>query len=552
MKKQIAILSLCLCTSLIYSQGGSDNWKTGGNIPQAGSFFGTTNNFPINFRVNNQQKMVLDAQGDLSMTNLAGTGSRVLMTDANGKLISLPAGNIGQFLQADGTWGNLPGGATSWSLNGSNLISTNSGNIGIGNSNPQYKLDVLGSMRISNDLYVGGGIITSQTVNATVKINAGDVLVGNNLNVSGSTSMSGSLTLASMIGGTGNYQLLINSNGQLLKGPKKDPVECVPNAPQWYMGGNNVLPIISQPSPVVQYADIGTCDNADFILKSNDSLRQWIKPDGTIGFGTGVSSNSGGPEYRFKKGALRLQSMNSFGGPQIVWDGGASPFGDWGIEYLSSNNSTKAGLNFWKPFGSPYSANYLFFIADDGRIAVGDTTNSTSARFNVDAWDGNAIKTITKGNNNQKSLSLNLKDQSNNLIETFSVKANGYTEVNIFDQGAEDAFAVKDANSIANFKVKKNGTAYAREFYVMTGPFPDYVFNSNYDLMKLDKLKAYIQSNHHLPNMPTAKEVQANGLNLGEQSRLQVEKIEELTLYVIQLKEELEQLKKEVRGNEKK
>jgi len=531
MKKQIAILSLCLCTNLIYSQGGSDNWKTDGNIPQAGSFFGTTNNFPINFRVNNQQKMVLDVQGDLSMSNLAGTGSRVLMTDANGKLISLPAGNAGQYLQADGTWGNLPGGATSWSLNGSNLINTNSGNIGIGNSNPQYKLDVLGSMRISNDLYVGGGIITSQTVNATVKINAGDVLVSNNLNVSGSTSMSGSLTLASMIGGTGNYQLLINSNGQLLKGPKKDPVECVTGAPQWYMGGNNVLPIINQPTPLVQYADIGTCDAADFILKSNDSLRQWIKPDGTIGFGTGISSNSGGPEYRFKKGALRLQSMNSFGGPQIVWDGGASPYGDWGIEYLPISNTNTPGLNFWKPTGSFNSFNYLFFIADDGRVSVGNVTNPSSARFNIDAWNGNAFKILSE---------------------------NATTSIDIYN---------KNTNR-SEFVVKSDGKVYAREIFVQVGMFPDYVFAKDYALQNLKERKRYILDNKHLPGMPTASEVEKEGADLGKIQKSSVQNLEEVYLYLFQqeekydalnekyqnLKEELETIKKEIsksKSNEK-
>jgi len=73
------------------------------------------------------------------------------------------------------------------------------------------------------------------------------------------------------------------------------------------------------------------------------------------------------------------------------------------------------------------------------------------------------------------------------------------------------------------------------------GSFPDYVFHNDYQLMPLSEVQAYIQFNGHLPNVPTAKEVEANGQDLGHIQRKLLEKIEELTLYVIELKKKNEE-----------
>lgn len=73
--------------------------------------------------------------------------------------------------------------------------------------------------------------------------------------------------------------------------------------------------------------------------------------------------------------------------------------------------------------------------------------------------------------------------------------------------------------------------------------FPDYVFSDNYQLMPLPTLKSYIKANAHLPGIPSADEVEQNGLDLGEMNRILVEKVEELTLYLIKQQEEIEALK---------
>jgi hypothetical protein len=112
-----------------------------------------------------------------------------------------------------------------------------------------------------------------------------------------------------------------------------------------------------------------------------------------------------------------------------------------------------------------------------------------------------------------------------------------------------DALIINDASSttpVNNFKVKSNGKVYAREVIVSLNGFPDYVFKKDYHLLPLEEVKEYIDANHHLPNMPTASEVEKDGANLGEIQRVSVEKIEELTLYMIEMKKELEKQKKEI------
>lgn len=96
------------------------------------------------------------------------------------------------------------------------------------------------------------------------------------------------------------------------------------------------------------------------------------------------------------------------------------------------------------------------------------------------------------------------------------------------------------------FRILGNGTVYATEVNVMVTPFPDYVFSPSHKLMSLFELKNYISENKHLPNIPPASEVEQNGLNLGEMNVKLVEKIEELTLYILQQQEQIDLLKLEV------
>jgi hypothetical protein len=96
------------------------------------------------------------------------------------------------------------------------------------------------------------------------------------------------------------------------------------------------------------------------------------------------------------------------------------------------------------------------------------------------------------------------------------------------------------------FRVNKDGRAFALSMQVTLSGFSDFVFNDDYKLPSLADVETYIKTNKHLPNVPTSAEIVKDGLDIGEMLKLQMQKIEELTLYMIELKKENDLLKAEV------
>ncbi len=80
-----------------------------------------------------------------------------------------------------------------------------------------------------------------------------------------------------------------------------------------------------------------------------------------------------------------------------------------------------------------------------------------------------------------------------------------------------------------------NGTVMAKEIIITVDDFPDYVFEDDYELLSLNDLDSYIKSNKHLPGIQTMESAIKDGVALGELNTRLLEKIEELTLHVIDL-----------------
>jgi hypothetical protein len=97
------------------------------------------------------------------------------------------------------------------------------------------------------------------------------------------------------------------------------------------------------------------------------------------------------------------------------------------------------------------------------------------------------------------------------------------------------------------YKFAVNGAAIATSMKVkLQAYWPDFVFEKDYKLPTIAEVKNYIDKNQHLPDMPSASDVHANGLDLGEMNRLLLKKVEELTLYVIEQQGRIEDLNKKV------
>lgn len=119
------------------------------------------------------------------------------------------------------------------------------------------------------------------------------------------------------------------------------------------------------------------------------------------------------------------------------------------------------------------------------------------------------------------------------------LKVRTYSNQNIKAITVLDEFSNKDV-----FRVLSTGHVYATEVTVKLAPFPDYVFANDYKLMSITELGNYITQNKHLPNLPVASEIEKNGVGVGELQTMLVEKIEELTLYILELNKRIEELEK--------
>ncbi|MBR9921498.1 MAG: hypothetical protein GYB31_11720 [Bacteroidetes bacterium] len=100
------------------------------------------------------------------------------------------------------------------------------------------------------------------------------------------------------------------------------------------------------------------------------------------------------------------------------------------------------------------------------------------------------------------------------------------------------------ASDLTNYTVFAAGGVLTEEVRVRTG-WADYVFDPGYQTKTLQQVEAYIAEHGKLPNMPSTEEVEADGLELGDITVKQQEKIEELFLYMIEMDKELENLRKE-------
>tara|TARA_R110000796_G_scaffold251498_1_gene383044 strand:+ start:4444 stop:5133 length:690 start_codon:yes stop_codon:yes gene_type:complete len=215
--------------------------------------------------------------------------------------------------------------------------------------------------------------------------------------------------------------------------------------------------------------------------------------------------------------------------------------------------------------------NFLFFSVStaqtntypsSGNVGIGTVT--PTAKLEV-------VHTGTIGSQwNPGNSYLTLKDGNNSLImdvneiygsgPLFFGSANGDIANfrNVSSGSPVDRMIIKASGNVGigttvpDAMLTVKGNIHAKEIKVdLSVPAPDYVFKEDYDLRTLEETKSYIKENGHLPNIPSAQDFEENGLDLGVMNMKLLEKIEELTLYVIQQNEINIQLSQRIEELEK-
>ncbi len=182
-------------------------------------------------------------------------------------------------------------------------------------------------------------------------------------------------------------------------------------------------------------------------------------------------------------------------------------------------------------------------VFKDGTLeaTLGNTSTYQATGLAADTTYSFTVKAIDAANNESVA--------SNAVSVTADESPGGGTGNPVWSESGSVAsytgnVAVGSTSVPMGYKMAVDGKLITEEVRVeLSDTWPDYVFEKDYQLPSLEEIKKHIEEKGHLPNMPSAKEVEANGIELGEMNRLLLEKIEELTLHVIFLKKEINDFK---------
>ncbi|CAM1343633.1 hypothetical protein [Tenacibaculum amylolyticum] len=308
------------------------------------------------------------------------------------------------------------------------------------------------------------------------------------------------------------------------------------------------------PNEIVVKGDnmhIGTLSNHKIIFRTGGANnRMVLTSDGSLGIGTSSPSYAKlDVNGHVKFNALTSNHTNI----QIGHDTNDRIFAD------NSTNKTYGGGMFFRITPDPslnIAHNYIdvMMLDDKGNVGIGELSpvaklevgNGDLQVSNMGHFKGWETNTLT-------GLGLDVGvSEGNGYIMTYDRTLHKYSDVRIVAQGGYNKGItvatngnVGIGNDAPDEKLAVNGTVHAKEVRVDLTGWPDYVFETSYNLPTLEEVEKHIKNKGHLENIPSAKEVEENGVLLGDMNKKLLEKVEELTLYTIQQEKEIKKLKEE-------
>ena len=192
----------------------------------------------------------------------------------------------------------------------------------------------------------------------------------------------------------------------------------------------------------------------------------------------------------------------------------------------------KKTLIFFLSIFSVFQNVFAAALTDTGsKVGIGTDSPATVLNVLGDNNDGTPILRLERGNQIPSRLEFTYRSlqqtNSSNLPVDMVLNAKGGN--------------VGIGTNTPTAKLDVNGTIVANEVNVaLTRPAPDYVFAPNYNLMPLKKLETHVNTQRHLPGIPSAKEIAKNGIAVGDMQARLLEKVEELTLYILQQNKQIQ------------
>jgi hypothetical protein len=601
--KCILLLCVIAFSKTANAQAGA-KWSTEGNESNAGDFLGTTNNVPLIFKTGNTEWLQLGTDGAFRLKSLSSQGQGFIKFDNSGRLNPLNfTGSTNHILTGAGIFMNAEQ-VTGWKLNGGNLLNANSGNIGIGTQFPTAKFEINGTAKISdlttNNFYLGS-VSSANAGQVLTTDGSGKVGPLDPFALQQSIYKASQLSYL-CLGDSSGLPVWLNKIPHILYvAPLCANVGIGTDNPQFKLdviGNAHVSGTLKVGNNSIMIdATTTTSGNNNNIYGSANShllLQNTPLSTGYVGIGTGSplaklevhGSENGNYAARVyndggSSSGLYIQAGSGSGAGNLIaavsGDGGGNLInrfvvkgnsGNVGIGIpdpdsrlvVYSNNSTSIDnapfkvkqvssvhqkvaefsddqyrRMFFVPKLGGSGYNYLSHDDDMG-LFWNDGTNASgmngSAGFVIapHAASGAGIKIKANGN-----VGVGFPDPQFRLDVAGSINASSYYLNGVLLSGL--------GNSTGN-DLNVCGIVKAKKIIVETG-WCDYVFDASYKLMPISEVEKYIKINKHLPGFVSEKEVLKKGLDVGETQVMQQEKIEEMMLYIIELKKEIEMLKVE-------
>lgn len=433
----------------------------------------------------------------------------------------------------EGSTGNL------WSRSGSATFITNTNdNVGIGTSIPGYVSGASKYLTIATPYYNNTYITSLELLGANniaySPVDRIDFLTRNNVGTVNHIGRIESRVTASLAegellfytnGGTLSEKMRIDEDGKVGIGTSS-PARTM----EIYSGGAWPVLRLNSAMSGTSIEFLGTGSPAWGIGTWNNTIRFYSST-------TGFSSIS--EEYIMSQGAFTSMVNNTkmMGSPSLRWSDVYGVEGDFSGNVAITGNTTIAG-----------------------RAAIGTTTLLGKLHVH-DGTSSNATFYITPATtSSQDSTTIFMAEDHNATYGMYWLYDGVGNDMELWGQyqattygphfivGRINGNAAFGSTLATGYKLSVSGKIICEEVRVaLTAAWPDYVFKKDYSLMPLEQLGEFIDTHGHLPNVPSATELEQSGLEVGEMQRLMMEKIEELSLYIIDQQKLLTDQQKQIR-----
>jgi cytoskeletal protein CcmA (bactofilin family) len=405
----------------------------------------------------------------------------------------------------------------------------NDGNIGIGKKNPSAILDVNGSFKatsanISETLTANALSATSATISGT--------LSANTLNVQ-STTFTGNAIFNGLVGiKTSNPQALLHLHDPKVFAPR----EAMEDSTGINREMSNILKITSAGSSGEGFTiHRDPSSPGILIFKQHDNSLIIEGPNGGLEIAT--NGNILMEKNLEVGGSLSAKSANING---ALTANSAEINGKITANSAEINGTIKATI---------------------ANIMGGLTANSAKINGNVNIYgaitaNSAEINGKIKANSAEinGALTANSADidgelSANSATIKGELTANSATIPTLTGNTKVNGILTANVLKAPSAEIKGKIKAQEIEVTLNAKDWPDFVFENDYTLMNLQEVEQYIKENKHLPAVPSAAEVEENGINLGEMNAILIQKVEELTLYILDLQKQIDELKQTKGGN---